>query len=315
MESKFTLIFIDLLLPLFLGYVSWERRWFGETFCNNMILANILVFCTALSILSFWTLPISAELVWLPVFGVLLSFIPGIAAYLISKNKYKSSLETGSYLASAMLSNIGLLGGLCAFILFGEPGFAYTQIVALFHNLVFFLVCFPMAQYYGNQGRREAGFQQKLTIASLFFNRNQLPVVGLAFGLLLCVSKVPRPPVLDELFTPLVHLAAWTALIPAGYSIQFASMRQYYRSLFDLLPVKFIITPLAAYALASYVFTDPVLLGTIIILASVPTGINAIVLARLYHLNLHVTGAAFVLTAAVFLLLVYPLLIFLFGVT
>ena len=309
MENKFVLIFLDLILPLALGYFFRSRHWLSDKFCNTMILVNILVLCTALSILSFWKLPITTELMWLPLFGILLSFIPGIAAYLISQNKYTSSLEKGSYLASAMLSNIGLLGGLCAFILFGEPGFAYTQIVALFQNLVFFLFCFPMAQYYGHQGRSEAGVCQKLTFSSLFLNRNQLPVVGLAIGLLFCISGIPRPQILDQLFTPLVHLSAWTALIPVGYSIRFTLMKQYYGSILDLLPIKFIVTPLIAYLIARCVFSDPILLGTIVILASVPTGINAIVIARLYHLNLHVSGAAFVLTTVMFLVVVYPLLL------
>lgn len=57
-------------------------------------------------------------------------------------------------------------------------------------------------------------------------------------------------------------------------------------------------------------FSDQALLGTILILASVPTGINAIVTARLYNLNVHVSGAAFVLTTAVFLVIVYPILFF-----
>jgi predicted permease len=306
---KLVYIFMDLLLPLILGYFFRRSQYLSEKNCDRLIVFNILVISTALSILSFWKLPLKWELAWLPCFGILLSIIPGAAAYLVSKHKYTSCLEKGSYLASAILSNTGTLGGLCAYIIFGEAAFAYTQIVGLVQNLVLFLFCFPMAQYYKQQSCCEQE-KTKLTFASMFLNRNQLPVVGLVIGFILCINGVPRPAFLGAVFDPLVHIAAWTALIPAGYSINFSGMKEYYGSTFDLVPIKLVITPVLGYLLARQVFNDQALLGTILILASVPTGINAIVTARLYGLNLHVSGAAFVLTTAVFLVLVYPILFF-----
>ncbi len=308
-QSKLIYVFTDLVLPLVLGYFARRKQYLSEKNCNRMIVFNILVLCTALSVLSFWNLPLKWELIWLPLFGILLSIIPGIAAYLISGKKYDSSLEKGSYLASAILSNIGTLGGLCAYILFGEAAFAYTQMVAMFQNLVLFLFCFPMAQYYRQQSKI-SGDAPKLTFCSLFFNRNQLPVVGLVVGILLYLGGVPRPDFMGTAFDWLIHISAWTSLIPAGYSINFSAMKKYYGTTLDLIPIKFIATPVLGYLLARQLFNDPVVLGTILILASVPTGINAIVTARLYNLNLHVSGAAFVLTTAVFLLLVYPILFF-----
>lgn len=306
---KLAYLFLDLLFPLALGYSFRSQPWFSEKICNQMIKINILILCTVLSLLSFWVLPLKTELIWLPLFGVLLSFIPGLPAYWRSHHKYQSDLETGSYLASAMLSNVGTLGGICVFALFGEVAFAYSQIVAMFQNLVLFLFCFPMAQYYrGRENPCACGRQ--LNFAALFFNHNQLPVLGLIAGMLFYICDVPRPAFLDQVFTPLVHISAWTALIPVGFSIDFSAMRRYYRSILDLVPIKFVITPLVSYFIARYLFTDPVVLGTILVLASVPTGINAIVTARLYDLNLHVSGAAFVLTTAVFLIVIYPLLFF-----
>ncbi|WP_378954442.1 AEC family transporter [Pelosinus sp. sgz500959] len=308
-KLKLAYIFMDLLLPLMLGYFFRRRNYLSEKNCDRLIVFNILVISTALSILSFWTLPLKLELMWLPLFGILLSIIPGTTAFLISGSKYDSGLEKGSYLVSAILSNIGTLGGLCAYIIFGEAAFAYTQIVGLFQGLVLFLFCFPMAQYYKMKSKPSEE-KEKITFSSMFLNRNQLPVVGLVIGMLLCISGVPRPDFFGIVFDPLVHLCAWTALIPAGYSIEFSGMKPYYGTTLDLLPIKFIVTPILGYLLARELFTDPALLGTILIISSVPTGINAIVTARLYGLNLHVSGAAFVVTTAVFLVLVYPIIFF-----
>ena len=305
---KLGYIFIDLLLPLMLGYFFHSKNWLSEAFCDRLMMLNILVLCTALSVLSFWVLPLTFELIWLPAFGILLSIIPGGAAYMSSLHRYKDGLDKGAYLASAMLSNLGTLGGLCAYILFGESGFAYTQIVSMFQNLVLFMFCFPMAQYYQRQSKVPEGMSPPVAFSSLFFSKNQLPIVGLAAGMIFYLSGVPRPALLGDLFNPLIHITAWTALIPVGYSIDFSAMKQYYRIIWDLVPIKFIITPLISYLIAYPLFDDPVILYTILLLSATPTAINAVVTARLYGLNLHIAGAAFVLTTATFLFVVYPLL-------
>lgn len=309
MTEKIFYLLVDFVMPLMLGYYFKRKQWLNEKICNDIIVANITIFCTILSILSFWILPLNLELLWLPMFGILLSFIPGLTAYLISLKKNQPGLEKASYLASAMLSNIGTLGGLCTFFLYGEPGFAYIQIIALFQNLVFFLFCFPMAEFY-RQLSQERGIVQKITFSSLFFNRNQLPVVGLVVGMVLYIEGVPRPVFLGDLFNFFIHISAWMALFPAGYSIHFSTMKAYYGRVSDLIPIKFILTPLLGYFVARLLFNDPIVLGTILVSASVPTGINAIVLARLYDLNLPLAGAAFFLTTVIFLFLVYPLLFF-----
>lgn len=300
----------DLVLPLALGYYCRQRQWLNEILCNQIIDVNITLFCTILAALSFWIVPLNSALLWLPIFGILLSFIPGLAGYWIVRGKYADGPDKASYLASSMLSNIGALGGLCTFFLFGELGFAYNQIIAMFQNLVFFLFCFPMAYYYNKLWCKKAEGAEKITFVSLFFNRKQLPVAGVVTGMLLYAGDVPRPEILGNLFNVLIHISAWTALLPVGYSIQFSEMKYYYSSILDILPVKFLITPLVGYFIASQLFTDPVVLGTILIAASAPAGINAVVLARLYDFNVHIAGAAFFLTTIIFLTIVYPALFF-----
>ena len=307
MTAKLLYVLIDFVMPLILGYYCSRKHWLSEKTCNRIIMLNITVFCTVLSILSFWALPLSIELLWLPLFGILLSVIPGIIAYLVSHKKYEAGPDRASYLASAILSNIGTLGGLCTFFLYGEAGFAYVQIIALFQNLVFFLFCFPMAEYYNRLYKKDHN-ARPLTFSTLFFNRNQLPVAGLAIGMMLYLGGVPRPAVLSDIFNALIHISAWTALFPAGYSINFSAMKNYYGRIADLVPIKFIATPFLAYLLARILFNDPIVSGTVLLSAATPTGINAIVLARLYDLNLYMADAAFILTTGIFLAAVYPLL-------
>lgn len=306
MLIKLLFIITDFISPLVLGYYAKKHKWLSEAACNKIIEINLVFFATVLSVLSFWTLPLNFTLLWLPLFGILLSVIPGVIAYFIGR--FHDDLDKASYLGAAMLSNIGTIGGLCAFFVYGESAYAYIQIIAMFQNLVFFLFCFPMAQFYSL--RAQSGKEMpKISWRALFLDRKQLPVVGLVVGMLLYLGGIPRPDFLGGLFNGFIHIAAWTSLIPAGYSIRFFAMKPYYRRTANLIPVKFLATPIISFLIAGLIFHDPVILGSILIAAATPTGINAIILSRLFHLNIPISSAAFLATTLLFMVVVYPLLI------
>jgi predicted permease len=60
--------------------------------------------------------------------------------------------------------------------------------------------------------------------------------------------------------------------------------------------------------IARLVITDEIALNTIVILAAMPTAINTVIAVQLYKLNVHIATAAFVLTTAVFIGVVLPVL-------
>lgn len=306
-KMKLVLFAVDMVAPLTLGYFCRLQSVVKEAFFNKMILNNILVIYPALSFLSFWVLPLRYELALLPVMGLLMGIIPGVVAYFVAERKFTSELDKGSYVMSAILSNLGTIGGLCVFILYGETGYAYQQLVVLFQYILMFMFCYPLAQYYYQRAQQgsEAG---EISIKSILFNRNQLAVLGIMCGIALHIAGVPRPQALGAFFEPLVHIGAWTALIPVGYSIDFQQLKEQYHSVKDLVLIKFIITPVAIYALARLLISDTTMLNTLLVLAATPTAVNAVITARIYKLNIHITVAAFILTTLVFLLVVYPAL-------
>lgn len=311
--AQLRLIYVvtDLMIPLAVGYWLRQRSLISGERCNQLIRFNIVVVATLLSALSFWVMPLQANLIFLPLFGVILCVIPGGVAYLLTARRYSNMLERGSYLSAAILSNLGTLGGLCAFLLYGELGFAYAQMVGLFQNLVLLMFCFPMAQYYyqkhcNNVTKRKV----RMDWRGLFLSWNQLPVVGMIAGMLCYANGIPRPAALGMVFEALVHVGAWLALVPVGYLIDLRAATHYYRRILDLLPIKYVITPALTYALAGCLFDDHIILGTLLVLGSTPTAINAVITARLFNLDVDLSVAAFIMTTAVFLVLVFPVLFF-----
>jgi predicted permease len=306
-KMKFLVFIIDLLAPLAVGYFCRCRNVGKEAVFNKMILNNILVIYPTLSFLSFWVLPLTYDLIWLPVMGVLMGIVPGLVAYVVAQYKYTSDLDRGSYVMSAILSNLGTIGGLCVFLLYGETGYAYQQLVVLFQYILMFMFCYPLAQYY-YQRAQEGAIVTGVSVRSVLFSRNQLAIVGILCGAVLQKMGVPRPQELGGLVEALIHIGAWTALIPVGYSIDFDKLKKHYREIRDITIIKFLVTPLVIYGLAGLVITDDKMLKTILVLSCMPTAINAVITSRIYDLNIHISVAAFILTTIVFLLIVYPAL-------
>ena len=299
-------VFTDLATPLLAGYIAYQRGRISDAQCNVLIRFNIIVMATLLAVLSFWVMPLSKSLLWLPLFSALFMLVPGSIAYLTFARRHKDALSRGAYYMSAMLTNIGTIAGLSAFILYDEVGFAYVQIVSSFQVGLLVLVCFPLAAMFRAQGAKE-GTRVHLSLRELFLTPNQVPVLGLIAGLALNVYGVERPAVLGTAFQALVHIGAWTALFPVGCLVDFSRALPYIKKTADLIPLRFLLTPLIFFGLCRLLFADSVLIGSVLLIAAAPTAINAVLTARLYKLNVDLTVASFLVTTVIYLLLFYPL--------
>ena len=299
-------VFTDLATPLLAGYIAYQRGRISDALCNALIRFNIIVMATLLAVLSFWVMPLSKSLLWLPLFSALFMLVPGSIAYLTFARRHKNALSRGAYYMSAMLTNIGTIAGLAAFILYDEAGFAYVQIVSSFQVGLLVLVCFPLAAKFRAQGAKD-GHRVHLSLRELFLTPNQMPVLGLIAGLALNVCGVERPAVLAAAFQALVHIGAWTALFPVGCLVDFSRARPYIKKTADLIPLRFLLTPLLFFGLCRLLFADAVLIGSMLLVAAAPTAINAVLTARLYKLNVDLTVASFLVTTVLYLLLFYPL--------
>lgn len=309
--ERILLVFTDILLPLAAGYFLKTHELLTQKACNWLIRFNVVVMVTVMTLMSFWVLPLSAKLFWLPVIGVLITVVPGLIGARWFASRFDNELDRGACVISAMLSNIGTVGGLCAFILYGEEGFAYVQLVAAPQNILMVAAAFPMAKYYYEKHQAAAKQAKlKLSFREMFITWNQVGILGMAAGILLQASGVERPAVLGTLFHNLVHVLAWISLLPVGYLIDFYRARFYYRKVTDMIWLRFVIVPALFYLLFKVLFTDQVLLGSLLVMAAAPAAINSVITAQLYKLNVDITIAAFILTTVVFVLVVFPLFFF-----
>ena len=304
--AKFTTLFVDLIPPLLVGYSLKRFAWRCEKLFYWMITVGIILLFPILTDFSFWGLKPVFDLIWLPAFGVLLHIIPCGLAWFWGRRKYCNSLDYGSYAISGFLSNHVTLGSLSAYILFGETGYAYTQMTLLFNSLLMFGFAYPLAQYFRKQHDRGAGW--KIDLWQIIFNRNQMPLLGMIVGILLNWQSVARPVEFLPIFDLMIHFSAWTFLLPVGYSMDFDEVRHYWRDAMDITVIKCLITPLLTLVIAGAIIGDLVAYRTLILLAAQPTAVNAVIAMKLFGLNLHLSVAAFVLSTAVYLSIVFPII-------
>ena len=248
-NARLVYLLTDLILPLVVGYVLYQRRLLSDTAVNRLIRINVIVFFTLLSLFSFWALPLTRDLLLLPAFFALIILFPGFLSWRFLGRRFHSPIDRGTHLISALLSNIGTLGGICAYIIYGERGFAYAQIGGACQNLTLVLLAFPAAQYFyllhkahGRTARMEGrGF------LGLLVSWNQLSIFGMAAGLLLNIGGFARPPVLSEAFSYIIHVSAWFAMLPVGSLINIRRARHFFYLTADMILLRFLIVPLVTW--------------------------------------------------------------------
>ena len=304
----------DLILPLIVGYLLYQRRLLSDAAVNLLIRINVVVFFTLLSLFSFWALPLTRDLVILPAFFAFIILFPGFISWRFLGRRFHSPIDRGTHLISALLSNIGTLGGICAYIIYGEPGFAYAQIGGACQNLILVLLAFPAAQYYYllHKNRGRSARLDGRAFLGLLISWNQLSLLGMAAGLLLNLFGAARPPILSSAFSYLIHISAWFAMLPVGSLINFRRARHFVYLTLDMIFLRFLLVPLVAYFAARLVISDPVIRNALVLFASVPAAINATLTARLYHLNVDYTIAVFLVTTVLYLTVLFPAVFFLF---
>ena len=309
--TKIILFLVDLVLPLCAGYALSSLARVESRLLDRILTWAIRTIIPPLALLSLWKADVSWQLAWLPVLGVGMQVVGGTAGYLRARQKPHGTLGTGSYLLATLLSNRGILGALAVFIMFGEEAYGYSRLVVLLAAPMLFGVYYPVAKWF--RLNYEADEEESVSVLSALFQWNQVPVLGVLGGLALNVLNVPRPAPLGTAFHVLVHLAAWSFLVPVGATMDFGEMRKHWRHVVDILPIKFVLTPLIIGAAGWAVGLDGTALYVVVLLSASPTAINAVVTARIFDLNPHLAAAAFVLTTGFYLAVIFPLLLTLWG--
>ena len=303
-----TLLF-DLVFPWVIGYGLGQSKYRSEKLCSYLLIGNILFFWPLIGLISMWGIRLEYSLILLVLIGLIPYLAPGIIGWFQCRQKFTNPLDQGSYFLMALLPNNITIGFIASFILFGERGVALTQIITLCAMPVNFLISYPFGQYFGNLGGAKG--LAKPTFKTVLFSKNQIPTLGILIGLTLNIFGVARPNVMTSILPVLIHLSAWAFLFPVGHSMKFSAMKQYLPISIEMLSYKFLITPIAVALSVYFLFSDPTIIGTAIVIGFSPVAIFSIVISQIYHLNYHMAITGVLVSHVVFSIIIFPILILL----
>ena len=305
MLLKFLVFFSNVVLPLIVGYTIQRISRIPREKFNIMIRINLALFLPIATMLSFWNMNFTRDVLILPVIGFIIPLVGLILGILIGNIRYDSSSKRGSFIACAMLSNRKTIGGLTAYIIFGEVAYLNMNLVLLFNDITSYMIAHPVGHYYGHADK--GGY--RVTLKSLVFRITNIGILGILIGIILNLSGIERPAVFAQILDKLIKICGWIALLPIGASIDLTRVKGYFKDIPSIFLIKFIIMPVLTLLIAFPLIKDPIALATVFIIAISPVAINSVVVAKLNNLDEDLAISAFLTSTTVFIVLIFPILL------
>ena len=176
-------------------------------------------------------------------------------------------------------------------------------------NIMMVMFVFPLAQYFRSQAHQEDEQQEwHFHLREALFTKKQMSLLGVLVGIALHLADVPRPDAVGTFFRIMIPLRPWIVMLPVGYQIDFGNAKLFYKKTLSMIPLRYVLVPAVIYCIARTVFTDPVVLGSILVAAAAPVAINAVITNTLYELNVDLTVASFITTTISYIVLFIPVM-------
>jgi predicted permease len=294
------------------GYLARRCRWCAEERSQRLTWLAMVYVVPLASLLPVWRLQMGWEDAWLPIQAVLLTGICLGMGMVAARLHGMTRPDTGAYSYAAANSNIGVtMGGFVCLALFGEKGLALSLIYLTLWTMAVFGVFFPMAGHFAGQNVR---FGVRSFLGSLADIRCiSLPAILLGLGL--NVSGVGRPLWIDDwhLVDLLVIVNNAVMFFVIGLTLHLSRLKDHMSALASLSLIKFVASPIAAAALIWLVMAaglqlDPLRINVMLVESAMPSAVFAVVAANLYGLNSRLASLLFVISNAVFLAVVLPVI-------
>lgn len=318
MADKFLTTFLLITLSLAAGYASRKLRLLPDRLANVLMTLVAVVGYPTIGLLSIWITPLKPQDAWLPALGALQMLLLAPIGLAIAARLTSDRAERGLFGITSAIGNTGLtMGGFVVFMLYGEEGLGLVSVfVATFSPMVV-LLSYPMALHHADN--TPGGSLGKLIIRSIFNWRSiGLPVtiVGVALSLL----SVPRPAFVSEL--KIVDILAYginvVAYLGIGMQLRMSFVPGMKKLIAGLAFTRFVLGALIGVCLTALTWLTPWPMSELgqkvfLIESFVSTAVTCVAVATMFKLRPREASVLFVTNTLIYLALVLPLVLWLFG--
>lgn len=309
-------VILDIVLPVFglvlLGYGAAKAGWFDTAAVRGL---SLFVFNFAIPVMLFRTMArtdLPDRIEW----GFLLSYYGGafgvfFLGMALSGLLFGRKLD-GQGIAgiTAAYSNTILLGIPLILTAFGEAAGVPLFLMIAFHSLLL-LPTVTIVVEAGQGGR--LGLRKLILVTGRGLVRNPI-IGGLVAGLLFNATGLAIPGLVDSLARTLGAAALPCATFAMGASLAGYRIAGNLREALSLVGLKLAIHPLLVWGLATFVFAvDPFWTAVAVVLAALPSGVNAYLFAQRYAVGIATAATAVFLSTAISIATVSVLLLLLSG--
>ena len=307
-------MFVVLVGGVLAGCIANNRLGVSERWAKIIMTAVLVSFEWLVSLLIIWQIPLTHNLVWLPIIGALtMLIITAISMVLFSHLKLDHKSRMTLVLAGG-LSNLGYTGGaFVCFALFGTQGLGLANIYFILWIPIVYLVFFPLLKIHEIRLSGSAG---TFKLGELIDPR-MLPIPAAIIALILNLKGVKQPDFIADfhIVDIFVYTASSLSFFAIGLRVNFSRIKNYINLYFPLAAVKFLLTPLVALALV-WLLTltghdlTSLVKKVVIVLSACPSAVLMVTMSNVFDLDGPLASALWVATTVIFVAIVVPILFF-----
>jgi len=306
-----------LVVGLTSGYLASSRFGLPEHLAKKIMTVVLVCFNWLIALLVIWPMQLSRQLIWLPIVGVILMLtITALSAglfYLLEPDR-RSRL---TLILAGGLSNTGYTGGaFVCYALFGMAGLALANIYLLLCLPTFYLVYLPLLKVRElSKKDRNAGLN-----LSFLLDFRMLAIPAIIAAIILNLTNVKSPAFIAKfhIIDILVYIASSLSFFAIGLRVKLSRLKNYINLYFPIAAVKFILTPAVALLIIALLALtgqnlNSLVQKVIIVLSATPSAVLMVTMSNVFDLDGPLASALWVVTMAVFVAIVVPVLFFLFA--
>jgi predicted permease len=299
------------------GYLAGNRFGLPESLAKKIMTGLLVCLNWPIALLVIWRLQLSREFIWLPIVGLCLMLtMTALSTAVFSIFRLDRSSRLTLILAGA-LSNLGYTGGaFVCYALFGADGLGMANLYLVLWMPAVYLVFFPLLKVHE---LRTSGAKAQFKLNQILDPRCLvIPAVITAVVLNLTNTKFPSFVSELHIIDIFVYTASSLAFFAIGLRVKLSRLKNYMNLYFPLAAVKFVLTPAVALlligllALAGRNLTGLVR-NVILVLSVAPSAVAMVTISNVFDLDGPLASALWVVTTAIFAVIVMPVLFLLFA--
>ena len=307
---------IILTVGIISGHLATGKFRVPERFAKKIMTTVLVCFNWPIALLVIWKMNLTPQVIWLPITGALILFAATALSTVLFNYIKLDPITRLTLILAAALSNLGYTGGaFVCYALFGSAGLALANIYPVFWLIVVYLIFFPLLKI---QKLRMS--EQNHTFSPrhlLDFRFLVLPAIIVAIALNITGVRFPQFVLRLHIIDVFVYIASSLSFFAIGMRVNFSRLKNYINLYFPLCIVKFLITPALAILiiyLVKLTGQNPSgsIQNVIIVLSAAPSAVLMVTMSNVFDLDGPLASALWVVTTAVFVVVVVPVLFFVY---